>query len=172
MAAVRPRVALGLLAGCALAAAATGAVLFARYGARSAPDPRRVAVAPFDIFVPSLDGWRVALAEALSARLDSTPPFSAVPQAVVARRWRARATPVIAAVELARQTGAGLAVYGRVDAAGADSLLVRVAVLDAIAARPLFEIDLRQLPGSLEAVADSLARAVLRVLRQSTATRP
>src|SRR2546427_1971285 len=92
-----------------------GAVGFVRYGRRHAPDPRLAAVAPFDICVPGLEPWRVRLAEGLTAQLDSTPPLAAVSQAVVRERWRGQSRPELAAMDLARNTNAGLAIYGRID---------------------------------------------------------
>ncbi|MGH7569558.1 MAG: hypothetical protein ACREL9_11455 [Gemmatimonadales bacterium] len=162
----------GVLIGTALAATATGAWLFRRYGTRAMPDARRVAVAPIDVFVPGLEGWRVGLARALTERLN-TSSLSAVPQDVVARTWRGQAQPAVAAVELARQTGAGLAVYGRIDPApggrgggggGEDSLRVRVAVLNATAATLVFEAEVWGSFRSLEATADSLAAIIRRRL--------
>ncbi len=92
-----------------------GAVSFVFYARRHAPNPRLAAVAPFDIFVPGLEPWRVRLAEGLTAQLDSVPPLAAVPQAVVRERWRGQSRPELAAIDLARRTSAGLAVYGRLD---------------------------------------------------------
>src|SRR5882762_11764018 len=43
-----------------------GAVSFIFYARRHAPNPQLVAVAPFDIFVPGLEPWRVRLAEGLT----------------------------------------------------------------------------------------------------------
>lgn len=110
-----------------------GAVSFARYARRHAPQPTLVAVAPFDIFVPGLEPWRVRLAEDLTTRLDSLPPLAAVSQDVVRERWRGQQRPEIAALDLARRTSAGLAVYGRLDplASKTDSVLVRLIVIDA-----------------------------------------
>lgn len=163
------RAIVGVVLGAALAATATGAWLFRRYGTRAMPDPRRLAVAPFDVFVPGLERWRVGLARALTERLE-TPDLRVVPQDVVARTWRGQTQPAVAAVELARQTGAGLAVYGRIDPApggrgGArDSLRVRLVVLDATAATLLFESEIRGSLGSLDATADSLAAVIRRKL--------
>jgi len=156
------RAIVGVVLGAALVATATGAWLFRRYGTRALPDPRRLAVAPFDVFVPGLERWRVGLARALTDRLE-TPDLRVVPQDVVARTWRGQTQPAVAAVELARQTGAGLAVYGRIDPGG-DSLRVRLVVLDATAATLLFELEIRGSLGSLDATADSLAAVIRRKL--------
>ena len=92
-----------------------GAVSFVRYARRHRPDPQLAAIAPFDIFVPGLEPWRVRLAEGLTKQLDSMPPLAAVSQDVVRERWRGQGRPELAALELARGTSAGLAIYGRID---------------------------------------------------------
>jgi hypothetical protein len=125
-------------------------------------------VAPFDVMVerPGLAAARVGLAERLTRAFDASGSHTAVPQAAVAAQWRARATPFIAAIELARRTGAGLAVYGRVDSATGDSLWVRAAVLDSRSGRGLFEVQTLAGVGGLDHAADTLAAMMLRRLRQ------
>ncbi len=122
-----------------------GAVSFVRYARLHALQPTLVAVAPFDIFVPGLEPWRVRLAQELTARLDSIPPLTAVSQDVVRERWRGQKQPEVAALDLARRTSAGVGVYGRLDAlpdgasgaagaagaGGRDSVLVTMVVIDA-----------------------------------------
>src|SRR5438034_9875183 len=56
-----------------------GAISFVRYVRSHAPDPRLVAVAPFDIFVPGLEPWRVRLAVGLTAAISA--PLAAVSHA-------------------------------------------------------------------------------------------
>src|SRR2546427_4859441 len=68
----------------------TGAVSFVRYAQRHRANPWLAAVAPFDIYVPGLEAWRVRLAEELTAQLDSMKPLDAVSQDVVRERWRDR----------------------------------------------------------------------------------
>jgi len=135
-----------------------GAVSFVRYARRHAPNPQLAAVAPFDIFVPGLEPWRVRLAEGLTAQLDSMPPLVAVSQAVVRERWRGQSRPELAALDLARRTSAGLAIYGRLDpiAARHDSVRVQMIVVDAAdgrllvtSDRPWAVADLRALPRAL-----------------------
>ena len=110
-----------------------GAVSFVRYARLHAPQPTLVAVAPFDIFVPGLEPWRVRLAQELTTRLDSLAPLTAVSQDVVRERWQGQKRPEIAALDLARRTSAGIAVYGRLDPLGgkSDSVFVRMIVIDA-----------------------------------------
>ena len=124
-----------------------GAVSFVRYARTHAPNPALVAVAPFDIFAPEgtgLDRWRVRVATALTDRLNGA-PLAAVPQTVVAATWRSAPTPEISAVELARQTGAGLAVYGRIDSlpGRTDSVRVSLLAIDATTTKVLFGVLIR-----------------------------
>src|SRR2546427_6605690 len=115
-----------------------GAVSFVHYVRAHAPQPTLVAVAPFDIFVPGLEQWRVRLAHDLTARLDSTPPLTAVSQGVVRERWRGQKQPEIAAPDLARRTSAGIAGYGRLGPSPSHhSVLVRIIGIDARSARVL-----------------------------------
>ena len=155
------------LAGLVVLLTAGGAVSFVYYVRRNAPDPKLVAVAPFDVFAPgaALERWRVGLAEALTQRLN-TGPLAAVPQAVVAQTWRAADRPEIAAVELARRTRAAVAIYGRVDpiegarGEGADSVRVSLIAADALSTRILFGVLLRWPAADPEGLADALATNV------------
>ncbi|HWC72688.1 MAG TPA: hypothetical protein VG454_02035 [Gemmatimonadales bacterium] len=142
-----------------------GGISFVRYARRHKPNPLLVAVAPFDIFVSGLESWRVALAEGVTAQLDSLPPLSAIPQAVVRERWQGQSRPEVAAVDLARRTSAGLAIYGRLDplTASRDSVRAQMIVIDAGTGRVLIGVD-RHWP---TARLDDLARALALQVRQN-----
>ncbi len=120
-----------------------GAMSFVRYAQRHRANPWLAAVAPFDIYVPGLEAWRVRLAEELTAQLDSMKPLDAVSQDVVRERWRGQSRPELAAVELARRTSAGVAIYGRIDplARARDSVRVQLIVVDAGTGQLLIAID-------------------------------
>ena len=138
-----------------------GAVSFVRYMQRHKPNPWLAAVAPFDIYVPGLESWRVRLAEQLTAQLDSMQPLDAVSQDVVRERWRGQSRPELAALELARRTSAGVAIYGRVDslARRGDSVRVQLIVVDAGTGQLLIAID-RPWPPHLGGLARALAERV------------
>jgi hypothetical protein len=138
-----------------------GAVSFVRYAQRHRANPRLAAVAPFDIFVSGLESWRVRLAEQLTAQLDSLEPLDAVSQDVVRERWRGQSRPELAAVELARRTSAGVAIYGRVDplAHRSDSIRVQLIVVDAGTGQLLIAID-RPWSVNLGGLARALAERV------------
>jgi len=141
-----------------------GAVSFVRYAQRHRANPWLAAVAPFDIYVPGLEAWRVRLAEELTAQLDSMKPLDAVSQDVVRERWRGQSRPELAAVELARRTSAGVAIYGRVDplARARDSVRVQLIVVDAGTGQLLIAIDQ---PWPMERA--SLARALAERVSQN-----
>jgi len=140
-----------------------GALSFIRYAQRHRPDRALVAVAPFDIFVDGLEPWRVQLARGVTDALNAAPPPAAVPQEVVKERWRGQDRPTVAAVELARRTSAGAAIYGRIDpvADRNDSVRAQLVVAEAGTGRVLFLID-RRWPRS---DADGLARALAEQVR-------
>ncbi|MFN2571698.1 MAG: hypothetical protein ABR537_08825 [Gemmatimonadales bacterium] len=144
--------------------AVAGAVSFARYARRHQPDPRVLAVAPFDIFVAGLEPWRVRLAEQLTAELGATPPLAAVSQTVVRERWHGQSRPEMAALDLARRTSAGLAVYGRLDpiAGKSDSLRIQMIVMNAGTGRLVLIIDRSWPSAKLAALGRALAAQVRR----------
>lgn len=139
-----------------------GAVSFVRYARQHRPDPRLLAVAPFDVFVPGLEPWRVRLAEQLTEQLGAVPPLRAVPQAVVRERWRGQSQPTLAALDLARRTSAGLAVYGRLDpvAGHSDSVRVQLVVVDAGSGVVLVRSDRAWARSGLDSLAPALAEQV------------
>jgi len=141
-----------------------GAVSFVRYARRHRPDPLLFAVAPFDIFVAGLEPWRVRLAEGVTDQLRARPPLSAVPQAVVRERWRGQSRPTVAAIELARRTSAGMAVYGRLDPITdrSDSVRIQMVVVEAGTGRVLMSIDR---PWPVKGL-DTLSRALAEQVRQ------
>jgi hypothetical protein len=139
-----------------------GAVSFVRYARQHRPNPQVFAVAPFDIFVDGLEPWRVRLAEQLTVQLGAVPPLRAVPQAVVRERWRGQSRPEIAALDLARRTSAGLAVYGRVDpiAGRSDSVRIQMIVVDAGDGRIVVHIDRPWAVAGLDTLGRALADGV------------
>jgi hypothetical protein len=147
-----------------------GAVSFVRYARHHKLNPLVVAVAPFDIFIPGLEPWRVRLAEGVTAQLDSLPPLSAISQAVVRERWQGQSRPELAAVELARRTSAGLAIYGRLDpvANSNDSVRVQMIVIEAGTGRVLIGLDRRWATAQLEGLARVLALQVRQNYRYSS----
>jgi len=146
-----------------------GAVSFVRYARRHQPNPQLAAVAPFDVFVTGLEPWRVRLAERLTAQLDSMPPLAAVSQAVVRERWRGQSRPELAAMDLARNTSAGLAIYGRIDpiATSRDSVRVQMILVASGDGRVLLTTDRPWAVAQLETLPWALAEQVRHNYRYS-----
>jgi hypothetical protein len=144
---------------------AAGAVSFVFYARRHALNPRVAAVAPFDIFVPGLEPWHVRLAEGLTATLDSMPPLAAVSQDVVRERWQGQSRPEFAALDLARRTSAGLAIYGRLDpvAKHDDSVRVQMIAVESGSGRVVVRVDRAWAVAELR----SLSRALAEQVRQN-----
>lgn len=158
-----PRLLLALV-GVAIALAIAGALSFVRYSQRAAPDAHRVSVAPFDIFAPGLDAWRVQLARGLTDRIAALPGWTAVPQDVVAQRWKGQDRAEAAAVELGRRTQAGIAIYGRVDSVSADSVRVHVLLIDVTTTVVAHVVQLHLVRGSSETVVDTVASHIAHLL--------
>jgi hypothetical protein len=139
-----------------------GGVSFVRYARRHALNPRVAAVAPFDIFVAGLEPWRVRLAVGLTAQLDSMPPLTAISQDVVRERWSGQTPPEVAALDLARKTSAGLAIYGRLDpmVTTRDSVRVQMIGVDAGTGRVVVRADRSWAVADLNALARALAEQV------------
>ncbi len=152
------------LVGVVIALTIAGALSFLRYGQRAVPDARRVAVAPFDIFAPGLDAWRVQLARRVTDRIAAQPGWSAVPQEVVAQRWKGQDRAEASAVELGRKTQAGVAIYGRVDSVGADSLRVHVLIVDVLTTVVSNTVEVRVPRAASESVADSVGEKIVTIL--------
>lgn len=152
------------LIGIAIALAIAGALSFVRYTKRAAPNAHRIAVAPFDIFTSGLDAWRVQLARGLTDRVARIPGWTTVPQEVVAQRWKGQDRAEAAAVELARQTQAGIAIYGRVDSLSADSVRVNVLLIDVTTTVVSYAILLNVRRGASEPVADTVAAHIAHLL--------
>ena len=157
-----------LVAGAALLTVATLAGLWVRRARLPERAENLIAVAPFDVLDPGLELWREGLVDVLSAGLDGAGPLRAVAPTLVIRRWSGRVDAASAAL-LAQRTGAGLVVFGRLVASGADSIRATVAILDAATGRTVAEIDVRELAARVDRLADTLTVVVLRELGR---TRP
>src|SRR5580765_430113 len=139
-----------------------GAVSLPAYVERHRPDPQLAAVAALDNLVTGLEPWRVRLAQGLTAQLDSLPPPAAVSQDVVRERWQGQSSPALAAMDLARRTSAGLAIYGRLDsvATSRDSVRVQLILVASGDGRVLLTTDRPWAVADLERLPRALAEQV------------
>ena len=161
----RPRRATGMIAsGLAAVAAVAGLTWWAM--TRGAPlDADLIAVAPFDVEMPSLALWKEGLVDVMSRNLDGAGTLRTVPASVVMRRWRGRADAQSARA-LGGNTGARLVLFGGLMPAG-DSVRATVVLLDARTGRALAEFERRDLGDRVDRLSDSLTVAVLRELGRS-----
>jgi serine/threonine-protein kinase len=83
------------------------------------------------------------------------------------RRWSGRPDKV-SATAFGENTGARIAVYGRITGAGADTIRVTASVLDVGTGRSLGDIEIREHAQRMDRLADSLT---IRILGQLTQTR-
>ena len=167
---LRPRQRARLLAGVAAAAIVvlTSLLLAGRDRAGTASrltGADLVVVAPFDAADPELQVWREGLADILSRNLDGAGPIRSVAPSRAFRAWNGRADRP-GADALGARTGAGIVVFGTIVRRGADSVGVRLAVLDR--SRGVIEGDF-EVAGAeqrLGELADSLGVRILLVLGQ------
>ncbi|UCF40502.1 MAG: protein kinase [Gemmatimonadota bacterium] len=121
-------------------------------------------VPPFDVLEDELaDPWREGLAQIVANNLDGAGPLRAVPPSVISRRWSGSADAATVR-DAARANGAGLAVYGRLLAAGPDSVRVNATLFDAVAGVALAEFSLRDAADRIDRLADSLSMRVINEL--------
>jgi serine/threonine-protein kinase len=133
-------------------------------GAAVHPNPRLIAVEPFTVLDPSLALWREGMVDVLSHNLDGAGPLRAVTPALVIHAARdSGATPV----DLARGLGAGLAVAGRLEASGHDSVRVTVTLLDVTTGQPRDEIAARGSMDHMDWVSDSVTIGLLRAISRT-----
>ncbi|HTG50245.1 MAG TPA: hypothetical protein VL915_07110, partial [Gemmatimonadales bacterium] len=144
-----------------------GGVLLRRESA-STLDPDVVAVAPFEVLAPTLALWREGMVDLLSRNLDGAGSLRTVAPSTVIRRWSGRADPP-SAQELGRRTGAGLAVFGQLVPARADSVRLTATLLDVASGRRLAELEFRDAGTSIDDLTDSLTVGLLRALSHSRA---
>lgn len=137
-------------------AVAALAVVLARARSGGELDPNLVAVMPFDVLDPDpeLQFWHEGLMDVLAPRLDGAGPLRSVPPSVIAKRWSGRAERS-SALDLAREIGAGLALYGQLVGGGHDSVRLSATLLDTAVDWPLGEIE--ELHGIEERIGDDLA---------------
>jgi serine/threonine-protein kinase len=154
----------GAIAAGVLALAAGATFFLTRGGGQL--DPDLVAVAPFDVLGEGLEVWREGLVDILSRNLDGAGPLRTVAPSLVVRRWSGRVEPATVA-QLGHRLGARLAVFGRVVAAGRDSVRVTATLYDVGDTKSLAELEVRDVGERMDRIADSLTVALLRELGRS-----
>jgi eukaryotic-like serine/threonine-protein kinase len=123
-----------------------------------------IAVEPFTVLDPALEVWREGMVDVLAHNFDGAGPLRTVsPTVIVHRGQESGVTPS----DLARQLGAGLAVTGRIERSGADSVRVSASFVDVASGRPGEEVTFRGRTDHMDVVTDSLTVALLRSLART-----
>ena len=141
-------------------------IVLAGRGRSPTLDANLIAVVPFDVFDAKLNVWREGLVDIMSRNVDGAGPIHSVSPTLVVRKWSGRADPASTA-ELARVTGARLALYGQVVAGRGDSVRLTATLLDASNQRPVADFELRGEASTMDQLTDSLTIALLRELGKS-----
>jgi TolB-like protein len=127
-------------------------------------DDNLIAVEPFTVLDPSLDVWREGMVDVLAQNFDGAGPLRTVSPTLIVHRGRdGAATPA----GLARQVGAGLAVTGRIERSGTDSVRVSASFVDVHTGRPGEVVEYRGRTDHMDVVTDSLTVALLRSLART-----
>jgi TolB-like protein len=163
--ATRPRSRAGVLvAGLAVIAAAAGGWYLWRNGASAkGPDATSLAVMPFTVRDASLEVWREGLVDILSRSLDGAGALHTVAPSASIANAPARADAATATAH-AKTLGAGLALFGDLNAVGPDSVRVRAAIIDVSTGKVRHDIDVSGAVSRMDALADSVALRVIRAL--------
>lgn len=156
------------VAALVLGAVVLAAVLFQSERRRPDLDPDLIAVAPFEILDAEHAVWREGLMTILSANLSGAGALKSVSPTLVVRRWQGHADQE-SALNLARRTGARLALYGRLVPMGGDSVRLHATLLDAELQSRVGEVHVEDDAGRLDRLSDSLT---VRVLRELSRNRP
>jgi eukaryotic-like serine/threonine-protein kinase len=161
----RPRRLAAIGIGAALVLVVAAVVVWRARGHAPGPlDTNLIAVAPFTVLDPALEVWREGMVDVLAHNFDGAGPLRTVsPTVIVHRGQESGGTPS----DLARQLGAGLAVTGRIERSGADSVRVSASFVDVASGRSGEEVTFRGRTDHMDVVTDSLTVALLRSLSRT-----
>ena len=137
--------------------------------ARAGVDANLVAVAPFVVLGNSLAVWREGIVDVLARDFDGAGPLRTVSPSTVMRLFKDRRADRLTAVDLAKQSGAGIVVYGQLLDPGRDSVKASVTVYDVARDTLVGEFSVSNASTNMDLVVDSIA---MNALRQLGKTRP
>jgi len=127
-------------------------------------DNNLIAVEPFTVLDPTLDVWREGMVDVLAENFDGAGPLRTVSPTLIVHRGRdSAATPA----GFARELGAGLAITGRIERSGTDSVRVSASFVNVQTGRPGEVIEYRGRTDHMDVVTDSLTVALLRSLART-----
>ena len=132
--------------------------------ARGGLDANLVAVAPFVVLGNSLEVWREGIVDVLARDFDGAGPLRTVSPSTVMRLFKDRRADRLTAVELAKQSGAGIVVYGQLLDPGRDSVKAAVTVYDVVRDTLVGEFSVSNASTNMDLLVDSIAMNALRQL--------
>ena len=161
----RPTRAVAITIAAVLVVAIGGALLWRTRTHPAVPlDDNLIAVEPFSVLDPSLEVWREGMVDVLAQNFDGAGPLRTVSPTLIVHRGRdGTATPA----DFARQLGASLAITGRIERSGTDSVRVSASFVDVHTSRPGEVMDYRGRTDHMDVVTDSLTVALLRSLART-----
>ena len=161
----RPTRAVAITIAAVLVVAIGGALLWRTRTHPAVPlDDNLIAVEPFTVLDPSLEVWREGMVDVLAQNFDGAGPLRTVSPTLIVHRGRdGTATPA----DFARQLGAGLAITGRIERSGTDSVRVSASFVNVHTSRPGEVMDYRGRTDHMDVVTDSLTVALLRSLART-----
>ena len=158
-----------LVGGGVVAVAALGAAVATRILNPPEPlDANRLVVAPFDVLAAEDTVWHTGFVDVLSRSFDGAGPLRTVSASVTLQYWKGTRSDAASATQLARKAHAGLAVFGQLMRAGADSLKLAASLVDVVSGRTL-EVEVRDEANRMERMGDSVT---VRLLRELGTIRP
>lgn len=161
--ATKSRSALLVAALATVLAIAGGWYLLRNRASSSGPDETSLAILPFTVRDASLEVWREGLVDILSRSLDGAGAIHTVAASASIANAPARADAATATTH-AKSLGAGLALFGDLNAIGKDSVRVRAAILDVATGKVRHDIDVSGAVSRMDALADTVAISVIRAL--------
>ena len=162
-----PRLA-GIAAVAAIAVAIAVGVVRYRGGAAKRLDANVLVVAPFNVLSPDLALWKEGIVDLLARNMDGAGPIRTVSPSVIVQGWSGHADRQSTS-DLARRTGAGIAVFGTLEKFGRDSVRAAATMLDANSGNVLSELRRTDHADRMDRLVDSLTVGLLRELGR---TRP
>ncbi|HEY4303795.1 MAG TPA: serine/threonine-protein kinase [Gemmatimonadaceae bacterium] len=128
-----------------------------------------LAVAPFEVFDPSLSLWKEGLVDVLSRNLDGAVSMHTVSPSAAIKQWRNARVGRDEAFAFAKRVGAQLVVYGSLESAGRDVASATVYLLDTRSpSNQPNEIEVHDSTARMDRLTDSLSVRLLSMLGAST----
>jgi tetratricopeptide (TPR) repeat protein len=127
-----------------------------------------IAVAPFEVFDPSLALWKEGIVDVLSRNLDGSGPIRAIPPSVSIKRWEGHGDATVATA-FGKRLGAQLVIYGQLQSAGRDLVDAKAWIVDTKSTAQPIEVQLRDSSSRMDRITDSLSIKLLSAIGRDRA---